>query len=35
VHLFTRGDRRKKLAANIVELEDPELLEVRYPHQSS
>ena len=28
VHLFTRGDRRKKLAANIVELEDPELLEV-------
>lgn len=28
VHLFQRGDRRKKLAANIVDLDDPVLEEV-------
>ena len=28
MHLFVRGDRRKKLTANIVDLDDPELEEV-------
>ena len=28
VHLFQRGNRRKKLEANIVGLEDPELVEI-------
>jgi len=28
VHLFTRGDRRKKIDANVVSLEDPELEEI-------
>ena len=28
VHLFVRGDRRKKIDANIVSLEDPELEEI-------
>ena len=28
VHLFTRGDRRRKISANIVDLEDPQLEEV-------
>ena len=25
VHLFQRGDRRKKIAANVVDLNDPDL----------
>jgi len=28
VHLFQRGNRRKKVNANIVSLDDPELVEV-------
>jgi peptide chain release factor 3 len=28
VHLFVRGDRRKKVKANIVAVDDPELLEI-------
>eukprot|EP01038_Epipyxis_sp_PR26KG_P006879 gene6879-9425_t len=28
VHLFQRGDRRKKISANVVDLNDPELIEI-------
>ena len=27
VHLFQRGDRRKKVSANVLDLDDPELEE--------
>ena len=28
VHLFQRGDRRKKLSANIVDMDDPEIEDI-------